>query len=68
MEVKGFVNSLSISGCGGWIVAGVGQEHRLGRWWRDKEAKNKLVIIKVPNNDQDDKSSDSDDGDDGGAS
>merc|ERR1712107_561559 len=65
VEVKGFVNSLSISGCGGWIVAGVGQEHRLLRWWRDKEAKNKLVIIKVPNNDQDDKSSDSDDGDDG---
>ena len=48
LEVKGFVNSLAISQCGGWIVAGVGQEHRLGRWWRDKQAKNKLVIIKVP--------------------
>ena len=48
VAVSGFVNSLAISGCGGWVVAGVGQEHRLGRWWRDKAAKNKVVIIKVP--------------------
>jgi len=46
--VSGFVNSLEISKCGKWIIAGVGQEHRLGRWWRDKSAKNKVVLIKVP--------------------
>ena len=51
IPVKGFVNSLSLSGCGGWLVAGVGQEHRLGRWWRHKEAKNKLVIIEIPESD-----------------
>jgi len=48
VEVAGFVNSLCISKCGGWVVAGVGQEHRLGRWWRDKQAKNKIVVIKIP--------------------
>jgi len=48
VAVAGFVNSLEISACGLWIVAGVGQEHKLGRWWRDKGAKNKVVIIKVP--------------------
>jgi len=48
IPVVGFVNSLAISKCGKWIVAGVGQEHRLGRWWRDKTAKNKVVSIKVP--------------------
>jgi len=48
VPVAGFVNSLEISKCGGWLVAGVGQEHKLGRWWRDKTGKNKVVIIKVP--------------------
>ena len=54
IEVKGFINSLAISPSGEFIVAGVGQEHRLGRWWRDKAAKNKLVVIRVPdiNSDQ----------------
>ena len=59
LKVRGFVNSLAISPSGGWIVAGAGQEHRLGRWWSGKSAKNKLVLIKVPdlgddNNDADD--------------
>jgi len=30
---------------GDHIVAAVGQEHRLGRWWRIKEARNSIVII-----------------------
>jgi len=47
-EVRGFVNSLDISPCGKFIVAGLGQEHKLGRWWRDKSGKNKLAIIEVP--------------------
>ena len=59
VEVRGFVNSLAISPSGQWIVAGVGQEHRLGRWWSDKAAKNKLVVIKVP-----DLGDDNDDADD----
>ncbi|XP_017566607.2 U3 small nucleolar RNA-interacting protein 2 isoform X2 [Pygocentrus nattereri] len=45
VPVTGFVNSLKFSNSGKFLVAGVGQEHRLGRWWRTKEAKNGLYII-----------------------
>lgn len=45
VPVSGFVNSLKFSSSGQFIVAGVGQEHRLGRWWRLKEAKNGIYII-----------------------
>ncbi|XP_067417267.1 LOW QUALITY PROTEIN: U3 small nucleolar RNA-interacting protein 2 [Emydura macquarii macquarii] len=41
----GFVNSLKFSHAGDFLVAGLGQEHRLGRWWRIKEAKNSICII-----------------------
>ena len=30
---------------GDHIIAAVGQEHRLGRWWRIKEARNSIVVI-----------------------
>ncbi|KAL0978128.1 hypothetical protein UPYG_G00166510 [Umbra pygmaea] len=45
IPVNGFVNSLKFSSSGKFLVAGVGQEHRLGRWWRMKDAKNGLYII-----------------------
>ncbi|KAK7916559.1 hypothetical protein WMY93_012320 [Mugilogobius chulae] len=45
VPVPGFVNSLKFSTSGQFLVAGVGQEHRLGRWWRLKEAKNGIYII-----------------------
>ncbi|KAK2915146.1 U3 small nucleolar RNA-interacting protein 2 isoform X2 [Channa argus] len=45
VPVSGFVNSLKFSSSGQFLVAGVGQEHRLGRWWRLKEAKNGIYII-----------------------
>ncbi|XP_051528626.1 U3 small nucleolar RNA-interacting protein 2-like isoform X1 [Myxocyprinus asiaticus] len=45
IPVTGFVNSLKFSNSGKFLVAGVGQEHRLGRWWRIKEAKNGLYVI-----------------------
>ncbi|KAG9260650.1 U3 small nucleolar RNA-interacting protein 2 isoform X2 [Astyanax mexicanus] len=45
IPLTGFVNSLKFSSSGKFLVAGVGQEHRLGRWWRIKEAKNGLYII-----------------------
>ena len=41
-------------------MAGVGQEHRLGRWCSDKTAKNKLVVIKVPDLDDDNDDADDD--------
>uniref|UniRef100_A0A7N8XYV7 U3 small nucleolar RNA-interacting protein 2 n=1 Tax=Mastacembelus armatus TaxID=205130 RepID=A0A7N8XYV7_9TELE len=45
VPVSGFVNSLKFSSSGQFLVAGVGQEHRLGRWWRLKDAKNGIYII-----------------------
>ncbi|XP_076860865.1 U3 small nucleolar RNA-interacting protein 2 isoform X2 [Brachyhypopomus gauderio] len=45
VPVPGFVNSLKFSTSGKFLVAGVGQEHRLGRWCRIKDAKNGLYII-----------------------
>jgi ribosomal RNA-processing protein 9 len=44
------VNSLSFSRSGQYLIAGVGQEHRLGRWWRLKEARNGVMIIRLPVN------------------
>lgn len=44
IPVEGFVNSLKFSSSGKYLVAGIGQEHRFGRWWRRKEAKNSVVI------------------------
>ena len=45
IRVSGFVNSLSFSKDGTCLSAAIGQEHRLGRWWTIKEAKNSLVLI-----------------------
>ncbi|NXK52455.1 U3IP2 protein, partial [Chauna torquata] len=45
VPLVGFINSLKFSAGGDFVVAGVGQEHRLGRWWRVKEAKNSICII-----------------------
>ncbi|XP_015729940.1 U3 small nucleolar RNA-interacting protein 2 isoform X2 [Coturnix japonica] len=45
IPLAGFVNSLKFSSAGDFLVAGIGQEHRLGRWWRIKEAKNSICII-----------------------
>ncbi|OWK63641.1 U3 small nucleolar RNA-interacting protein 2 [Lonchura striata] len=45
IPLVGFVNSLKFSAAGDFLVAGTGQEHRLGRWWRIKEAKNSICII-----------------------
>ncbi|ONM07049.1 U3 snoRNP-associated protein-like EMB2271 [Zea mays] len=40
----GFVNSLAIAKSGRFIVAGVGQEPRLGRWGRVRSAQNGVAI------------------------
>ncbi|XP_076357390.1 U3 small nuclear riboprotein factor 55K isoform X2 [Tachypleus tridentatus] len=45
VPIKGFINALQFTKDGKHLVAGVGQEHRLGRWWRIKEARNSIVII-----------------------
>lgn len=48
IPMPGFVNSLKFSTDGSTLAVGVGQEHRLGRWWRIKEAKNAVHIIPLP--------------------
>lgn len=50
IPVNGFVNALAFSQDGRFLVAGTGQEHRLGRWWRLKNAKNVLYIIPLKKN------------------
>lgn len=45
IPVVGFINSLKFISDGLSLVAGVGQEHRLGRWWRVKEAKNSVQVF-----------------------
>lgn len=45
--VRGFVNGLHISRNGEIIVAGVGQEPRVGRWAVDKQAKNGVQAFRV---------------------
>lgn len=45
IPADGFVNALQFTSDGNFLIAGVGQEHRLGRWWKLKKAKNALYII-----------------------
>ncbi|KAK1135999.1 hypothetical protein K0M31_000568 [Melipona bicolor] len=45
IQLTGFVNALCFTPDGTQLIAGIGQEHRLGRWWRIPEAKNVVVII-----------------------
>ncbi|CAF4623710.1 unnamed protein product [Rotaria sp. Silwood1] len=46
----GFVNDLKFSSDGNYLVVAIGQEHRLGRWWTVKSAKNVLLIYKLEKN------------------
>lgn len=45
IPVTGFVNALTFTNDCTSLIAGIGQEHRLGRWWRLKEAKNVILVI-----------------------
>ena len=45
IPVVGVVNSLEFSSTGKYLICGVGQEHRLGRWQRIPEAKNSVLVI-----------------------
>lgn len=45
IPVTGFVNSLAFTSNGSHLIAAVSQEHRLGRWWRMKDAKNNIIVI-----------------------
>ncbi|XP_019555330.2 U3 small nucleolar RNA-interacting protein 2 [Aedes albopictus] len=45
IPVEGFVNGLTFSSDGKQLIVCVGQEHRLGRWWTLKQAKNRTMVI-----------------------
>jgi len=45
IPMKGVVNSLQFSKTGKYLIAGVGQEPRMGRWIRIADAKNGTAII-----------------------
>ena len=47
IPVDGFVNSLEFAADGKTLIAGIGQEHKLGRWSVNKKAKNSIVVIKL---------------------
>jgi len=53
-EVKGFINDLQFTSDGNYILAAIGQEHRLGRWSRIAEAKNQLLCIPLKYEDNSD--------------
>ena len=48
LRVPGIINGLAFSYDGSVLVAAVGQEHRLGRWWRYGKAKNGLLVVALP--------------------
>jgi len=45
VKLAGFINALAFTPDGNHLIAGVGTEHKNGRWWRISEAKNAIVII-----------------------
>lgn len=45
IRVEGFINALQFNEDATLLVAGVGQEHKYGRWWRIKGAKNSVVVV-----------------------
>lgn len=44
IPARGFVNSLAIAKSAKFVVAGMGQEPRMGRWLRDSKAQNGIFI------------------------
>ncbi|KAH8285469.1 hypothetical protein KR054_009694 [Drosophila jambulina] len=47
IPIAGFINGLAFNADGTQLFVAVGQEHRLGRWWRHKEAKNQVVVVDI---------------------
>lgn len=45
IPICGFVNNLIFNADGSKLFAAIGQEHRLGRWWRLADAKNHILVI-----------------------
>ena len=49
VPIPGFINDLAWANSGRFVVAAVGREHRLGRWWRlpggENGARNRVCLI-----------------------
>lgn len=45
IPVCGFVNDLRFTEKGSYLIAAIGQEHKLGRWWSNKKARNSTLVI-----------------------
>ncbi|XP_017785222.1 PREDICTED: U3 small nucleolar RNA-interacting protein 2-like [Nicrophorus vespilloides] len=50
IQIVGVVNDLKFTNDGKCLLAGVGKEHRFGRWTVKKSAKNSVVLIPVLHN------------------
>ena len=48
----GFVNALAIASSGRFVVAGLGQEPRLGRWARELKARCGLLVHQLDISDE----------------
>ncbi|CAK1546998.1 unnamed protein product [Leptosia nina] len=44
IEVNGFINCIQFTSDGQQLFAAVGQEHKSGRWFKDSNAKNGLIV------------------------
>ncbi|KAG7163468.1 U3 small nucleolar RNA-interacting protein 2-like [Homarus americanus] len=49
IPVPGVINSMAFTASGNHLVVGVGQEHKLGRWFKEKAGKNSIVVIHLKN-------------------
>ena len=47
LPARGFVNALAVASSGRFVLAGMGQEPRGGRWARDAHAKNGLLMHRL---------------------
>jgi len=47
LPARGFVNALAVASTGKFVLAGMGQEPRLGRWSRDKMAANGVLLHRL---------------------
>jgi ribosomal RNA-processing protein 9 len=59
IPLYGFINAVQFGPKGRFCVAAVGQEHRMGRWKRIAQAKNRIVIVKLEDSPDDDNSGNS---------
>uniref|UniRef100_A0A914HGP2 Uncharacterized protein n=1 Tax=Globodera rostochiensis TaxID=31243 RepID=A0A914HGP2_GLORO len=45
-HLPGFINDIRFSPDGRWVACAVGQEHKAGRWWTQREGvRNRVVVI-----------------------